>query len=79
MHSISLIQYLLTGNHQLAKLDWVRGESAMTLWQLQLKQLFGVFLFPVICCEAGPKDKSLFSVKLQCCRHALVVDWLMTS
>lgn len=33
----------------------------MTLWQLLLKQLFGLFLFPVICCETGPKDESLLN------------------
>lgn len=58
------MQYLLTGNPQLPKLDWVGGESAMTLWQLLLKQLLGLFLFPAICCKAGPKDESPFSIKL---------------
>lgn len=52
----------------------------MTIWHLQLKQLFGFIMFsPVICCEAGTKDKDHFTIKLQCCGHVFVVGQLMTS
>lgn len=44
-----------------------------------IKTTFWIFVFLVIRCEAGTKDKGHFSIKLQCRGHVFAVGKLMTS